>query len=125
MLDEKSKNDILKSIELRGAIDDNVVESNPIILGSRNNLNHIAGRSSGLLKIYPSIAKKFKLILSKPTELAALARFEIRCVMCKQVISYPCWYYSIKYVVNHFHYFVCFDRNSPELVNCKCYRSDK
>jgi hypothetical protein len=117
------KDSIIKSINLEGAS----LEQNKtvhLILGSRNNLNHITGVSSGKLKIYPSVAKKFELILSTPSSLSALSPFEIRCILCKKVISYPCWYYSIRYAINHFHYFVCFDSHSPQAVNVSCYRRD-
>lgn len=117
------KNEVLRSIELGGASSEENKTVN-VVLGSRNNLNHIAGRSSGTLKIYPSISRKFSLILSIPSALKTLTPFEIRCVMCKNVISYPCWYYSVRYNINHFHYFVCFDSGSPSLVNTKCYRRD-
>ena len=123
MIDETQKQEILKAISLEGAaLPEN--KTTNLILGSRNNLNHIAGVSSGTLKIYNSIASKFKLILSQPSFLSALNPFEIRCVLCKRVISYPCWYYSIRYTVNHFHYFVCFDSDSPNKVSTKCYRRD-
>jgi len=122
-MDELEKQNILKSITLEGAsLSEN--KTRHLILGSRHNLNHIAGISSGSLKIYPSISNKFKLILSQPQSLSVLSPFEIRCVFCKRVISYPCWYYSIKYAVNHFHYFVCFDSESPNKPSTRCYRRD-
>lgn len=124
MIDNNDLDDILSSIELGGAASTENAVENQIILGSRNNLNHIAGVSSGRMKIYPSIAKKFQLLLTQPAMLKALNPFEIRCVLCKQVISYPAWYYSIKYAVNHFHYFVCFDSSQPTKPTTKCYRRD-
>lgn len=124
MIEEKDKNEILKSISLSGSASIEYQKINNIVLGSRTNLNHIAGVSSGSLKVYPSISKRFNLILSIPSFLNVLSPFEIRCVLCKRVISYPCWYYSIKYAVNHFHYFVCFDSDSPNKVSTKCYRRD-
>jgi hypothetical protein len=123
-MDEQSKEEMIKSIALSGSASEEYKLVNHLILGSRANLNHIAGRSSGMLKIYPSVAAKFQLILSQPNILKPLSSFEIRCVLCKQVIRYPAWYYSIKYAVNHFHYFVCFDSSSPNKVTCKCYRRD-
>jgi hypothetical protein len=112
--------EILRSIETEGAsLEEN--KTVHLVLGSRSNLNHIAGVGSGTMKIYPSIAKKFSLILSTPESLKILHPFEIRCVMCKKVISYPAWYYNIKYSVNHFHYFVCMN---DKTVNANCYRRD-
>lgn len=121
MISEEEKEKILRSISLTGAVLEENQQSH-FVLGSRSNLNHIAGVSSGPLKIYPSVAKKFNLILSQPSELSTLNAFEVRCVLCKQVISYPAWYYRIAYAVNVFHYFVCFDKASPNSVNVHCYR---
>lgn len=123
MIDEKEKNEILKSISTEGAsLEEN--KTIHLILGSRNNLNHIAGTGSGMLRIYPSISKKFKLIISQIEMLKNLSSFEIRCVLCKKVINYPCWYYSVKYAVNHFHYFICFDAESPSKPSTRCYRRE-
>jgi len=123
-VDNKEKQDILNSISMSGAASKENIQTNHIILGSRQNLNHIANNSSGLLKIYPSIAKKFDLILNQPSILSPLSPFEIRCVLCKRVISYPCWYYNKKYAINHFHYFICFDREDVNQPTCRCYRKD-
>src|SRR5437899_10153039 len=123
MIDEKTQQEILRSIALEGAASHERATVH-LVLGSRTNLNAIAGFHSGPLRIYPSISKKFKLLLAQPAILQALNPFEIRCVFCKAVISYPAWYYSIKYAVNHFHYFVCFDSASPEKPSTKCYRKD-
>lgn len=120
MINKDLKDEILNSISYSGEAEKTV----HLILGSRNNLNHIAGVSSGSLRIYPSMIKKFNLILSQPLQLQALNPFEIRCVLCKRVISYPCWYYSIRYAVNHFHFFVCFDSGSADKPTTKCYRRD-
>jgi hypothetical protein len=125
MFNEASRKQILDLIALSGAASEEFIKSKHIILGSRSNLNHIAGVGSGSLKIYPSISRKFSLILSQPLVLQSLNPFEIRCVLCKRVISYPAWYYSIRYAVNHFHYFVCFDSSNPDKPSTKCYRRDR
>ena len=122
MINEELKESILKSISLSGAATSYGCKH--LVLESRKNLHHIAGNGSGKLAIYPHIAKRFVLTLSQPSKLLALNPFEIRCVLCKNVIRYPCWYYNIRYSINHFHYFVCFDSSSPEKPSTKCYRRD-
>lgn len=119
VMNESIYNEILKSIALVGAADQ--CEANTrIIIGSPETSNHIISRSSGMPRIQTSVTKKFKLVLSQP--LAGLSSFEIRCALCRKVISYPCWYYKVKYAVNHFHYFLCFDVSSPSKPTCKCRR---
>ena len=122
MIKDEDKDEMLRSISLRGGIEEENIKSNPIILGSRNNINHILNTSSGLPKIHAYISKRFQLIMSQPLALQALNTFEIRCCLCRNVISYPCWYYNIKYSVNHFHYFVCFDSDSSNKVTAKCFK---
>lgn len=118
--DETAKQ-MLKSIELGGAADEANREVN-IVLGSSNNLDVIITRSGGLPKIRKDAESKFQLILSTPVPLKALSPFEIRCCLCKRVISYPAWYWSKKYVVNHFHYFICFDSASNTKPTTKCFK---
>ncbi len=110
--------EILNSIEAAGNTDTKI---NHIVDG---NLTHILNLSSGAARIQTNVVNRFKLILSQPITLSFMNPFEIRCVLCKKVISYPCWYYSIKYAVNHFHYFVCFDTASPSKPSTRCYRRD-
>lgn len=86
------------------------------------NLNHILSLSSGSPRLQTNVIGRFKLILSQPLTLEMMNPFEIRCSFCRKVIKYPCWYYSIKYAVNHFHYFVCFDSSSSDKPSTKCYR---
>lgn len=119
MFDEQAKADLLASVN-----ESIILKAREhTIIGSSANIHQIAGVTSGSLRIYPSIIKKFELILSQPIS-SAFNPFEIRCAFCKKVISYPCWYYSIKYAVNHFHYFVCFDASCPSKPSAKCYRRD-
>ena len=108
--------EMLRNIALSGAAD----EKTKHIIGG--NLNHVLNLSSGAARIQTNVIKRFSLILSQPAALSILNPFEIRCALCKCVVSYPCWYYSIKYAVNHFHYFVCFDRASVDKPSTKCYR---
>lgn len=118
MIDNKVKNEILTNIALVGDT------STKVKLIIRGNLNHIINLSSGSPRLQTSIVNKFKLILSQPDSLTVLNPFEIRCALCKKVVSYPCWYYNIRYSVNHFHYFICFDSESPNNPSTRCYRKD-
>ncbi len=109
-----NKDSILRDIVLSGK----AISENNILIGK--NISHIAGNSSGKLRIHSGIVKKFILITSQPRSLSSLSPLEIRCVLCKKVINYPCFYYEVKYAVNHFHYFVCF--SSSEIVNTNCFK---
>lgn len=115
------KDDILKSISYSGTA--SVTESIKIVIAERKHLSNIIDLSNGSARLSRSTVKKFSLILSQPTLLSAFKPTEIRCSLCQRVIKYPCWYYSIKYAVNHFHYFVCFrpsdDNSKPNTI---CYR---
>lgn len=115
-MNNKFAEDILRNIATGGTVEKTV---NPII-GS--NLTQILDLGSGAARIKRNI--RFHLILSQPQALSILNPFEIRCCLCKKVISYPAWYWSIRYAVNHFHYFVCFDADSPSKPSVKCYRRD-
>lgn len=121
-ISDELKADILKSIALNGAASEENAEQCQIVLGSRSNLNHIADSSSGRIRLRASIAAKFRLLVKTPDALSALNPFEIRCVLCRSVISYPAWYYSVRYAVNHFHYFVCFDDTSPGKPTTRCFK---
>lgn len=110
--------EMLRNIALAG---DTTTKVKAIIGG---NLSHILTTSSGSPRLQTNVINRFKLILSQPSELAIFNPFEMRCALCKKVVNYPCWYYSVKYAVNHFHYFVCFDSASSDKPNCKCYRRD-
>jgi len=115
MLSEEDKKQILDSIEKFGKAEE------PEILINRN-IRDILNFSSGSPRIQPTAAKRATLIMSQPSELALLHNLQIRCVLCHQVISYPAWYYVIRYVVNQFYYFICFDSLSPDKPTTKCYR---
>ena len=115
-MNKELADELLRNIALAGNAEAKI---KPIING---NLNHILNLSSGAARIQTNVVGRFKLILSQPQSISILNPFEIRCSLCKKVISYPCWYYNVKYAVNHFHYFVCFDSNSADKVNTKCYR---
>lgn len=108
--------EILKNIELTG---DTTTQIKLILNG---NLNHVLNLSSGTPRIQTNVIKKFNLILSQPLGLSVLNPFEVRCCLCHRVISYPCWYYEVKYAVNHFHYFVCFSASRADKVSVNCYR---
>lgn len=113
MIPEELANEILRNISISGTAEERV---KPIIGG---NLSKIITTSSGLPKIQSNVVSKFNLVLSQPERLSILNPFEIRCCLCKKVISYPCWYYNIKYAVNHFHYFICMN---DKTVNARCYK---
>jgi hypothetical protein len=77
--------------------------------------------SAGRPRIRRSLLKHFKLILSPPIS------DKIQCCLCHSQINdtnYPIWYYSVRFVKNQFHYFVCFDSQSPSKPSCRCYRRD-
>lgn len=120
MNDELAK-EMLRSIASSGSVTKVV---HHIIANSSRGLSNVLNLSSGSPRLQTNVINKFKFILSQPAELSVLNPFEIRCALCHKVISYPCWYYSIKYAVNHFHYFVCFDSDSKLKPNTKCYRRE-
>ncbi len=105
MIPENDKESILAAITSSGASLPENARTNHKING---NIGYILNLASGLPAFQSAQIKKFKLILSRPALLESLSSFEIRCCVCKRIISFPCWYYSVKYAVNHFHYFVCF-----------------
>jgi len=109
--------EILKNISSTGSADESKAIVKHLI---GKNLNHVLNTSSGSARIQTNVIKRFILITSQPAMLFSFNPFEIRCSLCKSVISYPCWYYGIKYTVNHFHYFVCF--NGSSAVNVSCFR---
>lgn len=119
--DELAKS-ILRNISLGGSASEETAQERQIVLGSSNNLDVITTRSAGLLRIRKDAESKFHLIVHQPLRLEAMSNFEIRCCLCKQVIGYPAWYWSKKYAVNHFHYFICFDSSSPLKPTTKCYK---
>ncbi len=123
-MNEELAKEMLRSIALGGNAESRI--KTIIVTGKDDNLNHILNLSSGAARLQTNVISRFKLILSQPQSLSILNPFEIRCALCKSVISYPCWYYEVKYAVNHFHYFVCFrptdgDKSKP---NISCYRRD-
>lgn len=109
--------EMLRNIELSG---DSAAWSCKHLIGS--NPSQILNLSSGAVRIQPHALKHFALILSQPKTLAALNPFEIHCCLCNEIVNYPCWYYEVKYAVNHFHYFVCFNSSTPEKPTTRCYR---
>ena len=116
MIDETIKAEILKNISISGSVDEKV----KLIING--NINHVLNFGSGAVRLQTNVVRKFSLILSQPAILSTFNPFEIRCALCKRVISYPAWYYEVKYAVNHFHYFICFDKDSPSKPSTSCYR---
>lgn len=122
-MDKELAEQMLKSIALTGSAEVSRAVIKPIIANNNGgNIKHILNLSSGSPRLHSNVINRFKLILSQPEILEALSRFEVRCCLCNRVVSYPCWYYSVKYAVNQFHYFVCFDLSSPDKPSTKCYR---
>ena len=117
MIDKELEKSILESISSSG-------HSELPELKLNTNIHDILSFSSGSARIQSTVLRKAKLIISRPSGLDILSHLQIRCVLCKRVISYPCWYYNIKYAVNHFHYFICFDSESVSKPSTRCYRKD-
>ena len=110
---------LLRSIELLGSTSEVESEKRIIINGE---LSNVIDKSAGRAKIRLSKSNLFNLIVSQPSLLLALSPFEIRCLSCKKVISYPAWHYTMKFDRNEFHYFVCFSETSPHQVKLDCKR---
>lgn len=121
MIDDKTAQDMLKSIITSGAASEEN-KTIQVILASRSNLSAIIDISSGLPKIRLNVRDKFKLVLSQPIILQAFNPFEIRCCLCNKVITYPAWYLCLRYMVNEFHYFICFDNANSNKPTAKCFR---
>lgn len=117
MFDSETQKEILDSITNSGSIEHNEIKVN-------TNISDVLSFSSGSARLQSSAIRKARLILGKPHELVSLDNKQIKCVLCKRVISYPCWYYNIRYAVNHFHYFICFDKDSASKPTAKCYKKD-
>ena len=115
-MDDRLAQEILDSIVLTGTAS---IKVNHII---DKDSSHILDLGSGAARISRTALKHFQLIISQPDLINHLSPFEIRCTLCHKVISYPAWYYEVKYDINHFHYFVCFDSSSPNKPSVKCYR---
>src|SRR6266545_9906 len=114
MIDKDLQDEILNLISSSGAVD-----SNTHING---HLDHVVSMSSGSPRIQTNVLNKFSVILSQPSALKTISPLGLRCALCKRVISYPAWYYSVKYAVNQFHYFICFVSSSPNKPSTECYR---
>jgi len=120
-MDKELQDAILRSIQTEGASsEENKTIS--VIIASRTSAGQVLTQSSGLPRIKPQLVSQFNLILSQPETIKALSPLSIRCVLCRRVISYPAWYYQIRFAVKWFHYFICFDSNSPNTVTAKCYK---
>jgi hypothetical protein len=109
MIDTELKDSMLKSIMTSGQTEEISIQVN-------TNISDILNLSSGSARLQSSVVRKAKLILSKPLNLHSLSSLQIRCCLCHKIINYPCWYYEVKYAVNHFHYFICFQ---PSADNTK------
>lgn len=117
-LSDDLKRQLLESISITG----NANPSINVIIAAKEHALTLLNQSSGLPSFSKANQNKFKLILSQPALLSALNPFQIRCALCSNVISYPAWYHSATYAINHFHYFVCFDKTKPLHVTAKCFK---
>ena len=111
------KSSLLKSIELSGSVEN---ESSEVKILINKNLDNILDSGSGKVRLRPVWASKFNLILSQPGELLALSPFEIRCLHCKRVISYPAWNLRLKFDRSIMMYFLCFSEVSPLIAKLDC-----
>ena len=118
-LSDELAREMLKAISTTGAVHPENAVIKPVIYGS---LENIMDYSSGLPRLKSKVINKFQLIIAQPLILSALSSFEIRCCLCRSVISYPAWHHDIRYNVNHFHYFICFDKASADKPNMRCYK---
>lgn len=120
MLDDELAKDILDSIEQVGESSIESARSKNLI---NSNKSHVVSITSGSPRIQSNVLNRFKLILAIPPFLTKLYNpSEIKCAVCNNRISFPCWYYSVHYVVNAIHYFICFDRFSPDKPSTRCHR---
>ena len=121
MISDELAKEMLRNIALTGAVNEENSIIKPVIAGI-GNLDVIVNRSAGLPRIRDDKVKQFGLIIQQPVLLAILNSFEIRCCLCRRVISYPAWYYEIQYAVSHIHFFICFDSNSSTKPTTRCMR---
>lgn len=118
-LSDDLKDSILKGIGTSGAADAANRTIHPIV---SDNEGEILSLTSGLPKIRASASSRFTLLFIIPLALKGLHNSEIRCCLCKKIISFPCWYYRKNLAVNNFHFFVCLDPTSSQKVNTHCWR---
>lgn len=118
-MDDKLKQEILQSIELAGASAEENIHFRPMI---GHNASSVIENTKGLPRVKQRLVEQFKLILAQPLLIKALSPLSIRCVLCKRVISYPCWYREERFNVNWFHYFICFNPANPSNVTARCYK---
>lgn len=110
------KDDILKSIELSGSVSE---ESKTIKPQINKNLDRVIDKSSGKKRLRPAIVNKFNILLTSSASLSAMNPFEIRCLNCNRIISYPCWHWASEYAVNIFHYFLCYNGKDKPGLDCR------
>lgn len=115
---EDWRTSVLKSIAIAGETEAKITA----IIGSRNNLTAILDMSNGSPRLTRTVIKRAVLILYQPSALAGFDRREIRCALCNSQITYPTWHYEVKYAVNQFHYFICFNADTSDKPSTKCYR---
>lgn len=115
-----SASEMLDSISLQGSASEENKELK-VIIASRSHIFSILDTASGMPKVRSSVINKFSFILSQPALIRALSPLSIRCCLCGKVISYPSWYYSVRYAINQFHYFICFNGSNDKPI-AKCYR---
>ncbi len=121
MLTPEQAKELLNSISHNGYADIETAKSINVIADKEQSIK-LLNKSSGVARFHTHIKKRFELIVNSINTLQSFNPFQIRCCLCGEVISYPCWYYVEKYSVNMIHYFVCFDRSDVKSVTAKCFR---
>ena len=112
--------ELLKQIEGSGTIEDsNSLPGNlKKVIKLNENLGQVLDTSSGKTRIRPAKVGLFNVILSQPAELEDIHSFEIRCLNCSKVLTYPGYLAKIGYDRNVFYYFLCFNNGNVSL-ECK------
>lgn len=118
-MDNLLRASLLKSIELQGSVSSNSRTTKVYV---NESLSNVLDSSSGKRRIRPFKVSLFNLILSQPLTLHTLSPFEIRCLNCSKVITYPAWHYELKFDGSIFEYFVCFSETSVSKVTLNCKR---
>jgi len=113
-MEEAERKNLLQSIEMSGAVEGKV----KVFINTE--LSNVIDMSSGRKRLKPYKAALFRMILSQPLSLSRLSPFEIRCLNCNKVITYPAWHYELKFDGSILEYFVCFSEVSPSRVGFFC-----
>ena len=113
--------DILTSIALTGTTVANI----KMIVMEHNNdsISKIMDFNTSIPRVKRGLVGKFNLQISKPTEI--LDKQVVHCCLCGKVLNFDrelVWYHLIRYAVNCFATFICYDPASPSKPTTRCYR---